>query len=285
MLEIKDLSKSFGRKKVLEKVSFTFEHGVYGLLGPNGAGKTTLMRCITGLYPIKKGSGEIVFDGVSTAKNSDYLAKVGYLPQKFGLFKDLKVKEMMLLLANLKEIPKKEAERLVEEAVELVNLTDRLGSKVGSLSGGMIRRLGVAQALLGEPSLIIFDEPTAGLDPEERLRFKNIISNLGRKKSATIIISTHIVEDVEAVCDHIAIMKEKTIAVSGSCQEIEEMANGKVFVLPEAEEDKLIGEYTVQKQFERDGVRMLRILSDEKQPFEDAVPNVEDGYICALKNA
>lgn len=279
MLELKSLNKSFGKKQVLEDITFRFDTGVYGLLGPNGAGKTTLIRCITQLYPVK--GSPIFCDGVAIEKSKDYLKHIGYLPQKFGMFKELKVDEMMQLMANLKGIGKKEARPIIEEAIERVNLSDRIHSKVGTLSGGMVRRLGVAQALLGNPDLLIFDEPTAGLDPEERLRFKNIISEI--KKDKTIIISTHIVEDVEAVCDHVAVMKDKRIAVSGTCREIEKMAAGKVYVMPETESSHTHGQVFIQKHFEQDGVRMIKLLTNHPQPLQNAKPNVEDGYICILK--
>lgn len=280
MLELKSLCKNFGKKSVLETVSFVFEHGVYGLLGPNGAGKTTLMRCITQLYPVKEGM--ILYNGQPVGSSKTYLSKIGYLPQNFGMFRELKVREMMELMANLKEIDGKETRSAIEKAVAYVNLSDRIDSKVGTLSGGMIRRLGVAQALLGDPDILIFDEPTAGLDPEERIRFKNIISEI--KGDKTILISTHIVEDVEAVCDHIAIVKDKKIAVSGTCGDIEKMARGKVYILPESELEQARGTYFLQKHFEQEGVKMVKFLSGCEQVFSPAKANVEDGYICVLKN-
>lgn len=280
MLAIKNLNKKFGKKVVLENFDYDFDCGVYGLLGPNGAGKTTLMRCITKLYNVKENT--IFYNNKCIVKSKDYLTHIGYLPQKFGLFKELKVYEMMNLLANLKNIDHKKAKGMVEECIELVNLTDRTNSRVGTLSGGMIRRLGIAQALLGNPDIVIFDEPTAGLDPEERLRFKNIISHI--KKDKAIIISTHIVEDVEAICNVVAIMKDKRIVSSGSCSQIEEIANGKTYMVPENEKDSIKGEYIIQKQLEKDGQIMLKILTNYSQTFEICTPNVEDGYICALKD-
>lgn len=278
MLSINNLNKSFGKKEVLKNFSYDFGSGVYGLLGPNGTGKTTLIRCITNLYDVKKAA--ILYNGKCIRKNNRYLSKVGYLPQKFGLFKDLKVKEMLKLLASLKNIDATDAD--IEKCVELVNLSDRINDKVGTLSGGMIRRLGIAQALLGDPDIIIFDEPTAGLDPEERLRFKNIIS--GIKEEKTVIISTHIVEDVEAVCDTVVIMKNGAVARSGSCGEIKKIAEGKTYLVPESESSLIKGDYAVQGQTEKDGRVMLKILTNNPQEFEKAAPNVEDGYICVLKN-
>ncbi len=280
MLEIKGLTKRFGKKIVLDNISFNFGREVYGLLAPNGAGKTTLMRCITRLYNIQ--SEKIFFNNVCIVKNKDYLSHLGYLPQGFGLFKDLTVFEMMLLLANLKDVDSAIAKPMVLSCVERVNLSDRLDSKVGKLSGGMIRRLGIAQALLNDPDIIIFDEPTAGLDPEERLRFKSIVADI--KKDKLIIISTHIVEDVEALCDKVAIMSNNKINVCGSCKEIQDIAQNKVYIIPEERLKSIKGNYVLQKKFERDGNKMLRILTNELQEINPATPNVEDGYICTLKN-
>lgn len=279
MLELKSLNKNFGKKVVLQNMDFKFEHKVYGLLGPNGAGKTTLIRCITKLYPVKENT--IFYDGVTVEKSKQYLSRIGYLPQKFGMFKELKVTEMMELLANLKGLDKKEAKPAIEKVIEQVNLIDRMDSKIGALSGGMIRRLGIAQALLNDPDILILDEPTSGLDPEERLRFKNIISEI--KQDKTIIISTHIVEDVEAVCDNVAIMKNGKIAFAGTCHEIEEKAAGKVYAVPEDELSKISGEYYLQKHFEQDGIKLAKLLTSTAQSVAPVQPNVEDGYICLLK--
>ena len=168
------------------------------------------------------------------------MSRIGYLPQKFGMYKELTAREM---LANLKDADRGNLKEQIEAALELVNLSDRADSKVKTLSGGMVRRLGIAQAVLGEPEIMIFDEPTAGLDPEERLRFKNMIAQL--RGDRIILISTHIVEDVEAVCDRVAIMKDGRVAVSGTCAEIAQYAGGKVYSLPESEVSRLTGNYTV----------------------------------------
>ena len=280
MLKVNNLTKNFGKKVVLDNLTYSFEDGVYGLLGPNGAGKTTLMRCLTRLYNIDNNA--ITYNGISITKDKDYLTHVGYLPQKFGMFKDLKVFDMMQLFANFKKVDRKKAKKMIADSIEIVNLSDRINSRAGTLSGGMIRRLGIAQAILNNPDIIIFDEPTAGLDPEERLRFKNIISEI--KKDKIIIISTHIVEDVEAICDKVAVIRSKNIAVSGSCREIQDIAQNKVFVIAEKDISIVKGKYSVQKQFEQDGKKMLKILTSTPQDLKPAVPNVEDGYICALKN-
>jgi len=279
LLQINHLSKQFGTKTALNDITFRFDNGVYGLLGANGAGKTTMMRCLTKLYPVPKNT--IYYKGNCITTNKNFCDNIGYLPQKFGLFKDLKVYEMMQLMANLKKVNKSVVDQNIRNCIEIVNLTDRIDSKVGSLSGGMLRRLGIAQVLLNNPHIMIFDEPTAGLDPEERLRFKNIITQI--KDDKIIIISTHIVEDVEAVCDQVAIMKEGKIIFCGTCQEIENFAKDKVYVLPKNRIYEINGQYTEQKHFERDGVHMVKIVSSDPQNIDSCKPNIEDGYICIIK--
>lgn len=279
MLEIKNLQFGFGRKKILKNITFSFEPGVYGLLGPNGAGKTTMMRCIAGLYAVPPKS--ISYRGNPLHNGKRPAFQIGYLPQKYGMYKDLTLSQMLHLIADMKGIKDKEAERHVRSALEFVNLSDRAESRVKELSGGMVRRAGIAQALLGDPEIIIFDEPTAGLDPEERLRFQNIIAEI--KKDKIIIISTHIVEDVEAVCDQVAVMQDGHIAFSGSRQEIAELARGKIYEVPLQKLDAIKPPYYKQKLYERDGVQNYRIISQEPQDFQLMEPNVEDGYICVLK--
>lgn len=280
MLTVRNLNKNFRKKEVLKGFTYDFDCGVYGLLGPNGTGKTTLIRCITGVYNIKKDT--VLYNGKCITNDKNYLSTVGYLPQKFGLFKDLKVREMMELMASLKNVDKAKTKPMIEECAELVNLSDRMEDRVSTLSGGMIRRLGIAQALIGDPAIIIFDEPTAGLDPEERLRFKNIISQI--KKDKVIIISTHIVEDVEASCDTVVIMKNGSIGASGSCSQIKEIAQGKTYLVSEDEKESIKGDYIIQRQFEENGRNVMKILSGSPQNLEQVNPSVEDGYICVLKN-
>lgn len=280
MLTVRNLNKNFRKKEVLKGFTYDFDCGVYGLLGPNGTGKTTLIRCITGVYNIKKDT--VLYNGKCITNDKNYLSTVGYLPQKFGLFKDLKVREMMELMASLKNVDKAKTKPMIEKCAELVNLSDRMEDRVSTLSGGMIRRLGIAQALIGDPAIIIFDEPTAGLDPEERLRFKNIISQI--KKDKVIIISTHIVEDVEASCDTVVIMKNGSIGASGSCSQIKEIAQGKTYLVSEDEKESIKGDYIIQRQFEENGRNVMKILSGSPQNLEQVNPSVEDGYICVLKN-
>lgn len=268
MLKIDNCTKRFKKKCALNGFSAELENGVYGLLGPNGAGKTTLMRCVCGLYSIDGG-------------NIEKPENIGYLPQKFGMFRQLKVYDMMQYFAILKNIEKRRQREEIEKCVEAVNLSDRLYDKVKSLSGGMIRRLGIAQAMLGSPEIIIFDEPTAGLDPEERMRFKNIINKI--KKDNIIIISTHIVSDVEAVCDKIILMDKGRLISQGSGAEIAELAQGKVYLVEQDNMSALSGDYYIKDTSETGGNQYMRVLSSQQQPGELQTPTVEDGYLCALK--
>lgn len=275
MLEINSLSKSFGKNKVLDGLTLSFDKGICGLLGPNGSGKTTLLRCISDVYPIKQGS--IMFNSESIRK-----ADIGYLPQKFGVFKELTVFEAMQFFANLKGIDKKSAKEMCESCIETVNLTEKLDKKVKTLSGGMLRRLGIAQTLIGNPDIILFDEPTAGLDPEERIRFKNIVSSV--KKDKLILISTHIVEDIDALCDNVAVMDSGKIKFNGSCEALRKQAENKVFVENARAESALDNTCEVIRRFEQNGENKIRFISKSFTASQSVAPELEDGYICVLRN-
>ena len=273
MLKIEHLSKNFGKKQVLQDISYQFEKGIYGLLGPNGAGKTTLLRCILKLYQCKVGNVELETEG-------EEQAVIGYLPQKSGVFPALTVEEQLMYFANLKNMPKEKWEDEITRVLELVHLSDVRKTKGKKLSGGMVRRVGIAQALLNHPALVIFDEPTTGLDPEERMRFKHIMKEL--RKEAIVILSTHIVEDIEAVCDEVLILNEGRLLANGTQEKISRLAEGKVY---EVEEKQRIETDYIAKELERDGKTFYRILtSREILEGTKVQPNIEDGYICALKN-
>lgn len=276
MLKIEQLSKQFGRKQVLKDITYEFTEGVYGLLGPNGAGKTTLIRCILDLYRYRQGS--VTLDtGKGEGKKE---AVIGYVPQKTGVFPGLTVEEQLMYFANIKNMPPKDWEAEITRVLELVHLSEVRKTRGRKLSGGMIRRVGIAQALLNHPALVILDEPTTGLDPEERMRFKNIVRELG--KDTIVIMSTHIVEDVEAVCDRILILKEGRLAAEGTQEEISRLAEGRVYEVPEA---RYRNEDYIEKEREAEGVLLYRILTVRKpEGISPQKPNVEDGYLCVLKN-
>ncbi len=278
MIEIKNLSKSFKGKKALNGVSIKLENEVYGLLGANGAGKTTLLRCLTMIYP--EGGKAIFKNGVPIEKEKGFLSSVGYLPQQFGLFKELSVFDALELFQSFKKPKEKPNKEGIEKCLELVNLSSEKEKRVSSLSGGMVRRLGIAQALLGEPELIVFDEPTAGLDPVERLRFKSVVSQSCKGK--TVLISTHIVEDIEAVCKRVIIMDKGEVRGDFSCEELRELARGKVFEVPEstAAPDGAF----VERVFERDSRAFKRVLCRAGSGALGAScePTLEDGYLCVI---
>lgn len=276
MLKIEQLSKSFGKKQVLQEVSCEFTEGIYGLLGPNGAGKTTLIRCILDLYRYRQGT--VMLDTGSREEKKE--AVIGYVPQKTGVFPGLTVEEQLMYFANIKNMPRKDWDSEITRVLELVHLSDVRKTKGRKLSGGMIRRVGIAQALLNHPALVILDEPTTGLDPEERMRFKNIIR--GMREEAIVLMSTHIVEDVEAVCDRILILNKGRLAAEGTQEEISRLAEGHVYEVPE---EWCMDEDYIEKEREAEGELLYRILTVRKpEGVTPLKPNVEDGYLCVLKN-
>lgn len=280
MIEIKNVSKKIGRKEILKDVNCVIEKGTYGLLGPNGAGKTTLIRCIMNLYKIS--NGQILVNGRERGKNLE--VKMGYLPQSFGLFKELNVYDSMKYFCNLKGITKKKRKGEIERCLHAVNMENEIKKTGNKLSGGMIRRVGVAQALLNNPECIFFDEPTAGLDPEERQRFKNIILNLDKK--ATVVISTHIVEDIEACCDKVIIMDKGQVLCVKNCRELVCEVEGKVIACEKGQEVVLKCDYYIEKQYENNGKIFYRVIisdPDCKDGFQVLKPTIEDGYMAIIK--
>lgn len=209
-LIIDRVSKQYKNKIAVDRISVKLRQGVYGLLGANGAGKTTLMRMLCGI--LKPTSGTITFDGVDVSEEQ-YRAVLGYLPQDFGYYPEFTAMDFLLYLAALKGIPKVQAKRKANELLALVSLDDVGRKKIKTFSGGMKQRLGIAQALLNDPKLVILDEPTAGLDPKERVRFRNLIETLG--KDSIVLLSTHIVSDIEHVADQVLMMKDGQLIFEG----------------------------------------------------------------------
>lgn len=219
MLEIKHINKSFGTKQALSNISLSLEPGIYGLLGPNGAGKSTLMNIMTdNLHP---DSGVVLWNGKSIfINNRDYRKIVGYAPQQQGLYDSFTGRRFLSYMGALKEMKKSEAEKEIERVAGIVNLTARLEDKIKSYSGGMKQRLLVAQALLGEPEFIILDEPTAGLDPKERVRVREALHSLAEDK--IILVATHVVSDVESIAKKIIILQSGKIVAQGQPEELVE---------------------------------------------------------------
>lgn len=221
MIEVRNLTKKFWKKEVLHDVSMKLDKGVYGLLGENGAGKTTLLRCLAGLYRINKGQILCNEADIRTIKN--YPETIGYLPQKFEGISELTVSECLSYFAYLKNMKGKEKiDMEIDKVLDMVNLSENKNKKIKNLSGGMLRRVGIAQAVLKEPEMLLMDEPTVGLDPEERIRFKNMIGNYDKKR--IVIVSTHIVEDIEAICDKIIVMHKGNVLGVFRVEEIKNKA-------------------------------------------------------------
>jgi ABC-2 type transport system ATP-binding protein len=283
-LVVEDLSKTYrGRVQALRNVRLNLAPGVLGLLGPNGAGKSTLMRILATIT--QPSSGRVLWNGSSLAERPDALRTVlGYLPQDFGVYPNLNALEFLEYLAAVKGIAADAARRRIGELLELVNLTDAAKRPLGGYSGGMRQRVGIAQALLNDPQLLIVDEPTAGLDPEERVRFRNLLSELSGER--IVILSTHIVSDVEAVATSIAILAHGQLLEHGAPEALLTSVAGKVWevVVPSANLSELRQKHLISSTAHRsDGVH-ARVLADaapdtSARPLE---PSLEDAYLAAL---
>lgn len=229
-LVIDRLSKQYKNRIAVDRISVDLQRGVYGLLGANGAGKTTLMRMICGI--LKPTSGTITFDGMDVSEEA-YRAILGYLPQDFGYYPEFNATDFLLYFAALKGIPLAQAKRKTKELLELVGLQQASRKKIKTFSGGMKQRLGIAQALLNDPKLLVLDEPTAGLDPKERVRFRNLIEKLG--KDSIVLLSTHIVSDIEHIADEVLMMKDGQLIWQGKWDA--EMGDLEEFYLRQFRED------------------------------------------------
>lgn len=279
MLTLKNLSKRFKSKEVLHSINLRLDTKVYGLLGANGAGKTTLMRCMAGLYEPQQ--GEILYNDEPLHKSKSFRQDLGYLPQAFGMFQELTLYEMMDYICSLKNIAKSKCAFEITQALTSVNLENKAGDRIKTLSGGMLRRAGIAQAILGGTKLILLDEPTAGLDPGERARFKNAVSEL--KKDRMILMSTHIVEDIDACCDRVIVIDSGNVLFYGSCEELRNIAIDKVYIVKSADSDSIDGDKFILKINELEGEIYHRVLARGKQDYQSEKPTLEDGYMCLVK--
>lgn len=279
-LSIDRLTKQYGRKIAVDCVSAALQPGVYGLLGANGAGKTTLMRMLCAI--LEPASGEVLLDGKEiTSMGAEYRNVLGYLPQDFGYYPNYTAREFLMYIAALKGIPKNFAKNRAVELLELVDLRQVADKKVKTFSGGMKQRIGIAQALLNNPEVLILDEPTAGLDPKERVRFRNLLSEYAGDK--IVILSTHIVSDIEAIADEVLLMKKGKFISQGTVPELVHKAEGKVWELSVSLEEagKWQAKTTVANLRHEGKEIVLRIISDSK-PCEEAVlckATLEDLYL------
>jgi len=288
MLSIKNISKSFGDVHALKNVSLELKPGLFGLLGPNGAGKSTLMRTLATLQ--KPDSGSIHLDGIDILANPTAMrATLGYLPQDFGVYPKMSAKALLDHIAVLKGIaPKKERDAQILSLLKNVNLLKHSSANVSTYSGGMRQRFGVAQAMLGDPKVLIVDEPTAGLDPFERQRFLDLLSEAGEDK--IIILSTHIVEDVRDLCTDMAIMGEGKLVARGAPENLINTINGRVWrnIMDKEEAEKFVnqsGFLNKRQKLGRTEVSMLSLNSNDDAPapgFTRADVNLEDAYFAFL---
>ena len=275
MLSVEHVTKKYGTFTALEDISLTFENGVYGLLAPNGAGKTTLMKMLaTLLFPT---SGAIRWDGRDILEmDENYRGLLGYLPQEFGYYKNQTPRQFLRYIAALQRMEKKYAEEKIDELLELVALSGVRNKKMRQFSGGMIQRVGIAQAMLNDPKLLILDEPTAGLDPKERVRFRSLIHSLA--KDRIVILSTHIVSDIETIANQVIMFRDHRLYCCDSPANICAALRGKVFEvpaeLPLGAQTFLLGE--------RQGGQgtMLRVVTDCPPVQAAAVePGLEDAFL------
>ena len=279
-LSFEHISKLYGDTAALQQIDLTLRSGVYGLLGPNGAGKTTLMRIMTDL--LAPSTGRVLLEGQDIAvMGAAFRKKLGYLPQDFGVYPNFTAEQFLLYIARLKGLSKFEAKRQTDDLLHMVGLEDKKQKKLKGFSGGQRQRVGIAQALLGDPEILVLDEPTGGLDPEERIRFRGIISDLSQQK--LVLLSTHIVSDLEAVANEIILLRKGVVLEMQKPASLLEQLNGQVWLVtvPAADEAALTKQYVCSNVMHTDGKSVIRLLS-KSAPRPDAVPtapNMEDMYL------
>ncbi len=285
-IEITGLEKTYrgGRNKIaaLDGVDLSIPTGMYGLLGANGAGKTTLMRILAGVLPATAGSVRIgAHDLATRAGRTAVKRSLGYLPQELGVYPDLTAREFLDYIALLKGVEARRQRRdKTGELLELVGLSEVAGRKLKGFSGGLKRRVGIAQALLAEPALLIVDEPTAGLDPQERIRFRSLLAGLAAER--TVLLSTHIVDDIAQTCSRLAVLAAGRVVFAGATEELTGTARGKVWTLLTGGEAPATG--IVAGALQQPGGVAYRIVADTP-PHPGATPaepTLEDGYLALM---
>lgn len=280
MLVLNNVSKQYGKFTALKDINLEFTNGVYGLLAPNGAGKTTLIKMIvTLLFPTK---GEILYNGTDiTSLDEQYRDVLGYLPQEFGYYKNYTPEKYLLYLSALKGLKRKEAIERISELLKLVGLEDVARKKMKKFSGGMIQRVGIAQAMLNNPKVLILDEPTAGLDPKERARFRKILTELARDR--IIIFSTHIVSDVESIANEIVMIKDKTVLFKDTVPTISKTLEGSIFetAVSYTEIESFRENYRTLSERQDGGHMTVRFIADRdgRPEWKNVSPSLEDVFL------
>ncbi|MFJ6209852.1 ABC transporter ATP-binding protein [Lysinibacillus sp. NPDC092081] len=280
MLVVQDVGKKYGDFTALHNINLQFGNGIYGLLAPNGAGKTTLIKMLVTL--ISPTTGVIFYQGQPIKMlGQSYREHVGYLPQHFGYYKHSTPKQYLSYLAALKGMDKQTVASRIDEVLDMVALSDVKNKKMRKFSGGMIQRVGIAQALLSDPKIIVLDEPTAGLDPKERARFRHLLSELSRNR--IIIISTHIVSDIESIANEIIMIKNNVISYKDSVANICATLSGKVFETTMTYEDftEFRKSYVTLAEKQEQGKMIVRFVADEKAEsfWKSVEPQLEDVFL------
>lgn len=279
-LSLKNIKKEYGNKLVLDYVSISLKPGLYGLLGSNGSGKTTLFRIICGL--MKPTQGAVFFNGKNIVDQAENFRDIlGFLPQDFRYYRDFTARNFLLYIASLKGLSRKNASTTSDELLELVGLSAIKNKKIRKLSGGMKQRLGIAQALLNDPQVLVLDEPTVGLDPKERVKFRKLLSSLSKEK--IILLSTHIVSDVESIADEILILKNARLRDRGTVNQLVSEISDKVWEceVTECEANKLEETFLVSNR-RQDGQHIVMRIVSEQAPISKASlvsPTLEDLYL------
>lgn len=285
-VNIKNVTVTFKNQvRAVDHVNLEIPHGVYGLLGENGAGKTTMMRVLTTV--LTPSDGEVYLDGIryGTGKDEVIRQKIGYLPQELNLYPGLSVQDCLEYLGELSGIPKEECKKRIRYYLEKTGLTNHRKKKMRQLSGGMKRRVGLIQALLNEPEFLIVDEPTTGLDPEERVRIRNLLVDFSEGR--TVLFSTHVVEDIAATCSKLAVMRKGSFLYTGTVQALLSRAKGKIWtanVADDTEAKRLEKQYrTTSKQYTEEGMT-VKIISDVKPDIDCTQPKItlEDAYLYLM---
>ena len=287
-LEVRSLSKNYGKVQALKNVSFKIGTGVYGLLGPNGAGKSTMIRIITG--SMRASSGEVLYNGSRIRENEKAYKKIlGYVPQRQGMYDSFTAARFLEYMAVLKELKRKEIPEEVERVLKIVGLQEDALRRLGGFSGGMKQRVLIAQALLGDPRIIILDEPTAGLDPKERIKIRNFISRIGENR--TILLATHVVSDVESIAREILLLGDGVLKEKGTPRELCAMLDGSVFecILPGQEGfDRVEAQFPVSNVLELpDGRISVRVIGSGREVrknlgwygVREVFPNLQEVYL------